>query len=230
VNNNYFLDYEITKPLKEEEILKYFKLYQNGDMNAREILINHNMRLVISQIKKRFNYLYYEKEDLMSIGMLGLIKSIDSYDLNKGVKFSTYGVACINYEILTYLRKTKKYKKVYSLDMNYYEEELEMFTLESILKDYNSDVEVNYEDKESCLEIVRCIELLKEKEREIIKLYFGFESDKKYTQVELAKMFNVSQACISRTITRSLDKIKKDLSIVNIYDEINNKKKIKVKM
>ena len=107
--SNLFLDgYTIPKKLPKEEMYKLITKMSQGDLNARQTLIEHNIRLVIHQVQGRFNALDYDKRELVSIGILGLVKAIDTYNLSKKVEFSSYAIRCIDNEILMFIRKINK--------------------------------------------------------------------------------------------------------------------------
>ena len=103
------------EPLTLEEEETYLKLYENGDENAKKILIERNLRLV-AHVAKKYNASFAEQEDIISIGTIGLIKAINSYKVNKGVKLATYAARCIENEILMHFRSTKKISQEISLN------------------------------------------------------------------------------------------------------------------
>ena len=102
--------------MPEKEIYELIDKTNNGDLKAEEKLVLHNIRLVLYQVTHRFNLVKYDKKDLVSIGIIGLIKAVKSYDVTKKIQFSTYAIKCIDNEILMSLRKIKKDKNIDSLD------------------------------------------------------------------------------------------------------------------
>ena len=114
--NELFIEDKLPDPLSQSELYSYFEKMKSGDTKAREIIIKHNIKLVFNQVMKRFCNMPYEKKELISIGLIGLIKSVDTFDISKDRKFSSYAVKCIDNEILMFLRREKKYSKEQSLD------------------------------------------------------------------------------------------------------------------
>ena len=209
---NLFLDdYTIPKKIPKEEMYDLITKMNQGDMDARQTLIEHNIRLVIYQVQSRFNKLEYDKSELVSIGILGLVKAIDTYDLSKNIEFSTYAMRCIDNEILMFIRKLNKDKNVDSLDRIIAGEGTDRkIKLEDTISS-DVDIETSIEDKEIYAEVRRIVNSLPEREREITMLAFGFYDGKVYKQKEIALKLNVSQSCISRTIAKIVDDIKIEL-------------------
>jgi len=205
INNSEFL-----KPLDKAHELECLKRTNENDEEARNLLIEHNLRLVLHIVKK-FKNKVYNLEDLFSIGTIGLIKGIDTYDLNKGFKVSTYYSICIKNEILMYFKKDKKYLKNVSFDNTIMTEDGDMYTLEYKFVDDRLNIELDYEKKEALLELKNKIQTLNEAEQEIIKLYFGFYDDKKYTQQEIAEKFCTSQTQVSRKISKIIKKMRNSM-------------------
>ena len=111
------IDYhELPEPLSSTEFIDLITKMNNGEAWARDKIILYNLRLVYFEINSKFNHISYDKNDLVSIGIIGLIKAVDSYDLNKGFKFATYAVRCIDNEILVFLRQLRKEKHNTSLN------------------------------------------------------------------------------------------------------------------
>jgi RNA polymerase sporulation-specific sigma factor len=222
-----FLSEELPKALTSEEMIEYFKKFQAGDLNAREEIITHNIRLVISQVFKKFNDCE-NKSDLISIGIIGLIKSVDTFDITKNVQFSTYSCKCIDREILSYLRKKHRHDKVISLD-----EELSNLdngkTFKDILEDPTIKIEDDYEDKE-LKEIVRLlVNEIEGRNKDIILLYFGFNGYRCHTMREIGEIYNLSKYSVLRIIKKELAKMKikiKELDSLDIDNkEISSKTK-----
>lgn len=210
----------LPKPLSNEEITELFIKYQNGSKQARETLITHNMRLVIYEVCTKFKNVKYNKKDLISIGSIGLIKAIDTFDMSKNTKFATYASKCINNEILMFLEKLKKDRNVKSLDEKPNEEA--DFTLISI-GDKAVNLEQNYEQKEQAKSLLLLIDLLPDRERTILEMYFGLHQNRVFTQEEIANTINVSQPEIYKTITKITNTLKE------LLQELSNGKAIIVK-
>lgn len=217
--SNLFLDgYTIPKKLPKEEMYKLITKMSQGDLNARQKLIEHNIRLVIHQVQGRFNTLDYDKRELVSIGILGLVKAIDTYDLSKKVEFSSYAIRCIDNEILMFIRKINKEKVVDSLDkpINGDDPGKEIKLEDTISSDV--DIETSYEDKEVYTIIRKIVYSLPERDREIIMLYFGFYNDKVYKQREIAEKLNLSRSYVSRLIDGIVNDMRLKLEELGIVD------------
>ena len=159
------------------------------------------------QVNNNFKSAKYDKNDLISFGIIGLMKAIDTYDLTRNIEFSTYASKCINNEILMYLRRMEKHKNTCSLDdMRTFIDGKEFKLEDAISSEIN--IEKDYIDKEKYLRIREIVNELPEKNKKIIMLYFGFYNNKRYTQLEIAQMLSTSQDNISRTITKILEKLR----------------------
>ena len=211
--------YTIPKKLPKEEVYDLLAKTSQGDIDARKKLIEHNIRLVIYQVNGRFNTVEYDKSELVSIGILGLVKAVDTFDLSKKNEFSTYAIRCIDNEILMFLRKIKKDKDVESFDkpISGSDRDNEL-KLEDTLKS-DIDIETLYEDKEIYEQIRNIVYNLPEKEREIILLYFGFHDGKTYRQKEIADKLSLSRSYISRIITSTVNHIRRELEKLDIVEE-----------
>ena len=196
---------ELPNPLTIEETNDLLLEIANGNESAKNKLVEHNIKLVIYRINNNFKNVEYEKKELISIGVIGLIKAINGFDLNKKNKFSSYATKCIDNEILMFLRARKRDIKTDSLETPVKDEGNEI-TLKDVLTDGN-DIKDEYEDKEVKKIIRKDIELLSEPEREMIKLYFGFYDGKPITQREIAKIFNYDVSSASKIIKKSIKKL-----------------------
>lgn len=199
-------------PLDAEQELVAIEKMMAGDIEARNKLIEHNLRLVV-YIAKRFENTGLDIEDLVSVGTIGLIKAINSYDNTKKIKLATYSARCIENEILMFLRKNNKVKNTISLDepLNV-DWEGNMLLLSDIL---GTDPEDVFYDAEKSVEreaLKKCANKLPEREREIIKMRFGILGIEKKTQKEIADIMGISQSYISRLEKKVLDKLKKEIS------------------
>ncbi|MBM7097168.1 RNA polymerase sporulation sigma factor SigK [Bacillus sp. H-16] len=203
VKNNAF-----PQPLKEEDERRYLKLMkEDGDADARNKLIEHNLRLV-AHIVKKFENTREDTEDLISIGTIGLIKAIESYSSGKGTKLATYAARCIENEILMHLRALKKVKKDVSLqDPIGTDKEGNEITLIDVLQAETVDVvdaiQLSMEKKQ----IYEFIHVLDEREKEVIVGRFGLDLKKEKTQREIARDLGISRSYVSRIEKRALMKL-----------------------
>lgn len=185
-------------PLNSEEELKYLHLAKQGDEFARNKLIEHNLRLVVF-LAKKYENTKTDIEDLVSIGSIGLIKGINTYKIDKNIKLATYASRCISNEILMYLRKNKKRRTEISLEdaLNYDAEGNELH-LEDIL---GTDEDVVYKEFERDIDkklLENELNLLNEREKQIMTLRYGLNNTDEFTQKEVATMLGISQSYISR--------------------------------
>ena len=218
-----FVENNLPKPLDDKEIVEYFIRFQNGDLKSRESIINHNIRLVLYRVTTKFSSYSYDMDELVSIGLLGLIRAIDTFDINKEVKFSTYAMKCIDNEILLFIRKNKTRKKHISLTspISTNKDGSELF-LKDILRDSDEDFVSSIEEKELYDEVRRVIENLSEREKQIIMLYFGFNFEP-LNQNEISSQMKISQSYVSKIITATLKTIKLQLE----NNEFQNKRRLK---
>ncbi|GAB7386475.1 RNA polymerase sporulation sigma factor SigK [Bacillaceae bacterium] len=202
VKNNAF-----PQPLSEEEEEKYLRLMAQGDQSARNILIEHNLRLV-AHIVKKFENTGEDSEDLISIGTIGLIKAIESYQQNKGTKLATYAARCIENEILMHLRSLKKTKKDVSLhDPIGMDKEGNEITLIDVLGTDMDEVIDAVQLQIEKNKIYNFIHVLDDREKEVIVGRFGLDSDKEKTQREIARELGISRSYVSRIEKRALMKL-----------------------
>lgn len=194
-----YFEGNLPKPLSNEEIAELFNKYQNGSNQARETLIASNMYLVKCIVFAKFINVKYNKKDLVSIGSIGLIKAVDTYDLSKNTKFATYASKCINNEILMFLEKLKKDRKNQSLDAASKEEK---GVTPLFMVDQTVNLEQDYEQKEQANNLLLLIDLLPDRERKIMKMYFGLHQNKVFTQTEITNTINVCQPQISKIIAK----------------------------
>ena len=197
------------KPLTREEEMVYLEKWQNGDEEAKKILIHHNLRLVAHVVKK-YNQAD-EADDLISVGSLGLIKAINTYKLNHGTQFSTYAAKCIENEILMLIRSNKKHKGNLSIeDVLGSDDENNEITIGEL--NYNTDynVEQMVEDKLVSQGLDKIlIKHLSKREYEIICLRYGLLGNPILPQREVAKKLGISRSYISRLEKKSLEILKK---------------------
>ncbi len=197
------------KPLSEAKEQEYLKLAKTGDSNARNKLIEHNLRLVAHIIKK-----YYtndsDHDDLVSIGTIGLIKAIDTYKPEKGIKLSSYASRCIENEILMHFRNSRKSSQDMSLDDSIdTDKDGNPLSLIDILAT-DDNIEENLELKVNLSKLNLYInETLDSRSKEIIYMRFGLNGQKPLTQREVAKKLGISRSYISRIEKRALEILRK---------------------
>ena len=200
-------------PLSKEEESDLLGKYAQGDMNARSILIERNLRLVV-YIAKKFESAGINVEDLISIGTIGLIKAINTFKLDKNIKLATYASRCIENEILMHLRRTSKQKNEVSFDepLNVDWDGNELL-LSDILGTENDIVYHRLEDEVNKKLLYGAMKKLGPREKELMEMRFGIKSGKEMTQKEVADRLGISQSYISRLekriITRLQNEIKK---------------------
>lgn len=201
-SNNLFPD-PLSNQEEEECILKM----KNGDKEARNKLIEHNLRLV-AHIVKKFEHDINIQDDLISIGTIGLIKGIDTYSNNKNVKLTTYCARCIQNEILMYYRSNNKYNKNISInDSIGYDKDGNEITIVDILKSDKPDFALDLYKKENVKLLSEYIKVLNKREKEIITYRYGLNNNDELTQKEIAKKLHISRSYVSRIEKRALTKM-----------------------
>ncbi len=200
------------EPLTQDEEKIYLERMKNGDEDARNILIERNLRLV-AHISKKYSSTNVDQDDLISIGSIGLIKGINSFDMDKSFKLATYIAKCIENEILMYLRSNKK--RAYDLYLNEpigKDKDDNEVTLQEVLENDDKNIEDIVDLK---FKIKRLYEkmkkTLKEREKLIIELRFGLNGNKPKTQKEIANMMNISRSYVSRIETKAIGKLSNEL-------------------
>lgn len=191
------------KDEEDECILKML----NGDKDARNKLIEHNLRLV-AHIVKKFDNAYTDTDDLISIGTIGLIKGIDSYNLEKSTRITTYAARCIENEILMHFRSNKKYGNNISLnDAIGYDKDGNEVSLMEVIKDDKEDIADTLHLRENVALMNKYLKVLSPREKEIIKKRYGLDGSDEETQKEIAHKLNISRSYVSRIEKRALMKI-----------------------
>ena len=195
-------------PLSKEEELDYVLKARNGDIEARNKLIEHNLRLVVF-LAKKYESTGYDLEDLVSIGSIGLIKGIETYKPDKNIKLATYSSRCIANEILMYIRKNKKRKTEVSLEdaLNYDAEGNELH-LEDILGTDDNIIFDEFSFKLDKELLKQELKNLNDREKQIMALRYGLNETEEYTQKEVAEMLGISQSYISRIEKKIIKKLK----------------------
>ena len=203
----------LPEPLSKIDEYNYLIKAQNGDIEAKNKLIEHNLRLVV-YLSKKYDNTKIDLEDLVSIGTIGLIKGISTYKVDKNIKLATYASRCIDNEILMYLRKNKKRNADVSLEEYLsYDSEGNELHLEDILGTEDDIVTKNIEDDDMKKILIEEINKLPKRDKEIISLRYGLFGKKEITQKELAKKLNISQSYISRIEKKVIKKIKESIKI-----------------
>ncbi|KYD32899.1 MULTISPECIES: RNA polymerase sporulation sigma factor SigK [Bacillaceae] len=202
IKNNAF-----PQPLSAKEEEKYLQLMAKGDEQARNILIEHNLRLV-AHIVKKFENTGEDAEDLISIGTIGLIKAIESYSPGKGTKLATYAARCIENEILMHLRSLKKTRKDVSLHEPIgQDKEGNEISLIDVLKSEGNDIIDEIQLNMELEQVKKYIDVLDEREKEVIISRFGLDMQQEKTQREIAKELGISRSYVSRIEKRALMKM-----------------------
>ena len=210
------------KPLNEKEEKIYLERLKDGDVEAKRVLVERNLRLVAHIVKKYSSNYQNSKEmdDLISIGTIGLIKAIDSFDTNKGIRLATYAAKCIDNEILMFFRNTKKTKgEVFLQDPIGVDKEGNEICLIDIL---SSDSDSVLEAVENSLQVKdlykKMSDVLSSREKEIIQMRYGLLDGDIKTQREIAGILGISRSYVSRIEKKALKKLNKEfkLSLIHI--------------
>lgn len=214
VNNNG----SFPKPLTAEEEQRYFERYKNGDKQAYDLLVRHNLRLVAHIVKKYAGT--SEADDLISVGTIGLIKAINTFEYGKGTQLSTYAARCIENEILMLLRVSKKHKQVMSLDESLgQDKDGNDIELADVIPSDEEEILTKVENNVITSKINNLIDTkLNKREAEIIKLRYGIGGKTALTQREVASKLGISRSYISRLETKAIELIKKEVALDNFFD------------
>jgi len=196
------------EPLSTEEEKIYLEKLNQGDEDARNILIERNLRLV-AHVCKKYASTKVEQDDLISIGTIGLIKGINSFNLAKNVKLSTYVSRCIDNEILMHLRATKKIGAEVSLeDPIGKDKDDNIVTLQDVLENSERNIEDEVDLKMKVKKLYEKMKrVLKDREKLIIELRFGLDGNKPKTQNQIAEMMGISRSYVSRIETKAIGKL-----------------------
>lgn len=214
MNYTYSQYKNLPKALDKNVQLEYFKRLRNGDVSVRNILIEHNMKLVFSSVIKKFSLTSHDMEDLVSIGVIGLIKAVDTYNYEKNASFGTYATRCIDNEILMSLRVGKNKKSVIkvSLDDPFLDDhEGGTLLIKDFVSDDNVDIENDYIKSVNLREVRSEVDNIEnEMYRKIMYMFYGFEGDP-MTQREVANALGLSQSYVSRVLRKENKKILENL-------------------
>ena len=196
------------QPLSAAQEASYLRQYQNGDMHARDILIERNLRLV-AHIVKKYIHSGKETDELISIGIIGLVKAVNTYNFDKGSRLATYAARCIDNELLMLMRGDKKRSREVSLyDPIGTDKEGNEITLLSIIEHNNEDVVEQLARKQSLQKLSKIIsEVLTPREYFVVIRRYGLFGHSESTQRELASQLNISRSYVSRIEKRALEKL-----------------------
>ncbi len=200
------------EPLSKEEESIYIERWENGDEEARNILIERNLRLV-AHVAKKYGWSNVDQDDLISIGTVGLIKGINSYESKKATKLSTYVSRCIDNEILMYLRSIKKLgAEVYLDEPIGKDKDDNTVTLQEVLENNERPIDEIVDLKWKIKQLYNKMKkVLKERERTIIELRFGLDGNKPKTQHQIANMLGISRSYVSRIESKAINKLSKEI-------------------
>ena len=200
------------KPLKKAEEEQYINEYLNGSEKAKSKLIEHNLRLV-AHVAKKYSSCGIENDDLISIGTIGLIKGISSYDGSRKTKLATYAARCIDNEILMYLRYCKKYSSDLFLQTPISKDKdgNEITIMETISTDENSVADTTENKMRLSTLCDSILSLLTPREKLIISLRYGLNGKDEMTQREIASLLNISRSYVSRIEKKALSKLTSQL-------------------
>ena len=201
-SNNLFPD-----PLSDSEEEKYLNLMAQGNSDARNKLIEHNLRLV-AHIVKKFDHNKEEQDDLISIGTIGLIKGVDTYSISRKVKLTTYCARCIQNEILMYYRSNNKNNRNISINESIgYDKEGNEITIIDILKSPKPDFLMELHTKDNIKLLKKYLSVLNDREKDIIIRRYGLNNECEQTQKMIAKKLKISRSYVSRIEKRALTKM-----------------------
>ena len=199
------------EPLSNEDEAYYLEKYQQGDEDSRNVLIEHNLRLV-AHVCKKYSTTKVEQDDLISIGTIGLIKGINSFDSSKGVRLATYVSRCVDNEVLMFLRSNKKVNaEVYLEDPIGKDKDDNTVTLQEVLENNEKNIEDEVDLKFKVKKLYEKMkEVLKAREKTILELRFGLGGKKPQTQNEIADSMGISRSYVSRIETKAIGKLAKE--------------------
>ena len=199
------------QPLSAREEREYLERYKEGDQEARAMLINRNMRLVAHVIKK-YQGSDYEMEDLLSVGTIGLIKAVNTFDMDKGSRLATYAAKCVENEILMLFRASKKYSKEVSIyDPIGTDKDGETVSLLDVLEVEGKEAIEQVILKQDVKRLYEAYEQdLKDTEKTVIRMRYGLFGSKEYTQREIAGILGISRSYVSRIEKKAIERLRKN--------------------
>ncbi|NCB48865.1 MAG: sigma-70 family RNA polymerase sigma factor [Clostridia bacterium] len=206
------------KPLTSAQERECFDAFHKGDKNAKDKLISHNLRLVVHIVKKYSGSA--ESDDLISVGSIGLIKAVNTYEFDKNTQFSTYAAKCIENEILMLLRSNKKHMSVLSLSESLgKDKDNNDISLQDVIPNDSYDLQESVENAVLTEKFMNIIEKsLSHREYEIMTMRYGLNNTPAITQREIAKKLNISRSYISRLEKKSIDLIREKTKDENIFE------------
>lgn len=218
-NSSYFIVKDLPNPLNKQELKELIEKSNKGDKKATEEIVLKNMRFIIYFVKQNYSNTPYEVSDLISVGTIGLLKAIKTYNDNKNNSFIAYASKCINNEILMVLRKkqvrTSSLNSIISNDQN----------TEKINFVYDETNFENILEEKDILEFIyKYIDKLSSSDKKIITMYFGLFGEKRYTQYEISNCINLSQSFVCKQVKKILNQLR---SFVLEDDEFKQKKIIR---
>ena len=201
------------KPLTKEQEIDFFNKFKQGDINARDTLVNHNLRLVAHIVKKFHGA--FEVDDMISVGTIGLMKAVDSFDYNKGVKFATYASRCIENEILMLIRSNKRHKDIMSLSTPVVQgNDKDEVLLEDVIAAEDDDDIMNSAEVSFMMDkVYEVIENNLNKTEQLVLTYrYGLHGKDCLPQREIAKMLGLSRSYISRIENKAMEILQKQMN------------------
>ena len=217
-NNDLFIENNLAEPLSKEEIYCLLRQYHEGDMYAKEQIIYHNVRLVRNEVLTKFKNVSCDKKDLMAVGLMGLINVIDNFDINYDVEFSTYAIRGIDFAIYHYIQNEAKHFNVISYDKSSKIKEHGKININN-LEDIKNNIEENYVKQEVNEKVRKALETLKERDQEIVKLYYGFYDNKTFSLKTIASMYHISRTGITKILKKSLKILHDELQTQNLISD-----------
>lgn len=200
------------EPLSQEEEQIYIEKLNDNDENAKRVLIERNLRLV-AHVCKKYSWSGIDQDDLISIGTIGLIKGINSFNSEKNIKLATYTAKCIENEILMFMRSSKKQNaEVYLNEPIGKDKDDNVVTLQEVLENDEKNIEDAVDLKFKIKELYDKMKyVLQDREKIIIEMRFGLDGNKPKTQKEIAKLLNISRSYVSRIETKAITKLSKEI-------------------
>ena len=197
------------KPLTASEEREYLERYKEGDQEARNVLIARNRRLVAHVVKK-YQYTDYDNEDLLSVGTIGLIKAVNTFNVDRGSRLATYAAKCVENEILMLLRAHKKYSREVSLfEPIGVDKDGETVSLVDVIEMDNKEILESLIVRQDVKELYKAFEVcLKDNEKTVIGMRYGLFGGKEYTQREIADMLGISRSYVSRIEKKAVEKLR----------------------
>ena len=197
------------KPLNAREERECLERLKEGDQEAKMALIEHNMRLV-AHVAKKYQYTDYETEDLLSVGTIGLIKAVNTFNVDRGSRLATYAAKCVENEILMLLRAHKKYSREVSLyEPIGVDKDGETVSLVDVVEAENRntlDELILDQDVKELYEVFR--KCLRPNEQTVVQMRYGLFGGKEYTQREIAQVMGISRSYVSRIEKKAVEKLR----------------------